>query len=421
MPTPSAPSAVSAQRASLLALPSFRWLWCAHLISQFGDGLYTVALPWLVYQHTRSGMATTATLAVSAGSFLVVGPLAGVFVDRWDRRRTLVCSDLLRALTLALFPLLLLAGFNLGVVLAMAVLLPAFGRFFVPAQRASIPGLVPAESLVSANAQMQSAGSAAYIAGPAAAGVLIVSLGAAPLLLLDGLTFVASALLLSLVVFPPRCAAPVARSVRADLAEGFRITWRVPALRASCLLALFGTVFFAPVPALLPLWVGKGGSGAFGVLTSSFFAGALLGSLATARYGKRFSARNLIVCSVLAMGLAIVGFSRSQQEVFGVAALATLGVFLTSYNVGVVTLLQRLAPAEAMGRVFAVNETASWSFRAVTLLVCGALADAAGVHAVLLGLGGGMLVLGMAALSTQSLSLREPASLRQVTREAAAS
>jgi len=405
-------SFTSFRRSTLVAVPGFRWLWCAHLISQFGDGLYLIALPWLVYLHTGSGIATTATLAAGAFSFLVVGPIAGVFVDRWDRRATLVASDLLRALTLLVFSVVLLFGFNLAAILAVAVLLPAFGRFFVPAQRASVPGLVPAEKLISANAQMQSAGNAAFIAGPAVAGVLIVSLGGVPLLLLDGLTFVGSAMLLRLVAFPPRAAVHrSSSSVRRELGEGLRISWNVPALRGSCLLAMFGTVCFAPVPAVVPLWVGRGGASAFGALMSAFFIGALLSSLIVARAGSRLSIRFLIVYSVLAMGFSIVAFGRFHGLLLGAVALASLGAFMTTYNVGVMTLLQRLSPAGATGRVFAVNETFSWSLRPFAVLLAGVIADRAGVHPLLVALGLGMIALGAIAFGGRWLRDDAPVSL----------
>src|SRR5579884_4244237 len=86
----------------LLRVPAFRWLWCAHLISMFGDGMYNVSLPWLAWQHTHSGMAPALTLAAGSFSFLVVGPIAGVYADRWDRKRTLIGADLLRAATLVI-------------------------------------------------------------------------------------------------------------------------------------------------------------------------------------------------------------------------------------------------------------------------------------------------------------------------------
>jgi MFS family permease len=410
------PAPVARRRAGLLRFPGYRWLLCAHLVSQLGDGLYAVALPWMVWQHTHSGIATTGTLAASAFSFLIVGPIAGVYVDRWKRRRTLVGADLARAAVLVVLPVVLAARFNLLAVLAIAVLLPALGRFFVPAQRAAVPSLVPEDDLVSANGLMLGVGNAAYIGGPALGGLLIVAIGAVPLLLLDGLSFAISAAFIALIRFPARPPQTARRDFRDELAEGFRVTWRLPALRASALLAVFATVCFAPVPALLPLWTSAKGStdaGTFGLLTSSFFVGSLVGGLLVARWGSRVTRRAMIVGGVLAMGMAIVAFGRSYESTAAAVNLALLGSFLSVYNVGVMTLLQETAPPASLGRVFAVNETFSWLLRPVAALSAGVAADTVGVHDTVSALGIGMLFLGVAALFAKSFRAPQTADKKQ--------
>src|SRR4051794_41972189 len=95
------PASSSGGRLSLLLHNAqLRRLWTAHLVSMFGDGLYSVALPWMVYQHTHSGTATAATLAATAVPYFAVGMVAGVYVDRWNRRATMIGADLARAAAL---------------------------------------------------------------------------------------------------------------------------------------------------------------------------------------------------------------------------------------------------------------------------------------------------------------------------------
>lgn len=404
-------SAEPRRRALLLANANFRWLWLAHLISMFGDGLYTVALPWLVFKHTGSGVATAITLAAGAVPYILISPIAGVCVDRWHRRATLIGADLLRALTLLTIPLTLLAGFNLPVAIALAILLPAIGRFFVPAQRASTPQLVEADELVGANALMEGAGQAAYIAGPAVGGVLIALSGAVSLLFIDGATFVASALLISLIAFPASAGRAAARpGFRASLAEGMRTTWHTPALRTLSLLAAFVVCFFAAVPALLPLWVGGGRPGTYGLLLASLFVGSLLASLWLARWGRTLPRGALVVAGVFGMAAGAVAFAASYSTVAAALALATLGAGVSAYNVGVLTLLQRLSPDEVLGRVLAFNDTFAWSLRPFAVVAAGALADALGVHGTLAIVGIGLLTCGVAALAARPL--RESARTR---------
>ncbi|MHB8574696.1 MAG: MFS transporter [Dehalococcoidia bacterium] len=388
----------------LLRLPAFRWLWCAHLVSMFGDGLYNVALPWLAWEHTHSGIATAVTLATSSFSFLVVGPIAGVCVDRWNRRRTLIGADLSRAATLALLPTVLLWHYSFGVLLLLALAVPAFSRFFTPAQRSTVPSLVRGDQLVAANATMQGAGNAAFIAGPAAAGLLLAISGGVSILFLDGLTFLASAAFLSLVRFPART--EPARSVRVELADGFRITWRIPGLRASALLAIGATICLAPVLSLVPLWLGRSdanGSRTFGLLNSVLFVGSLAGSVLIGRFGRRVPRGAVIAASVAGMGLGIASFGNTHHVMEAALALAVLGACISTYNVGVMTLLQQLSPPGTMGRVFAVNETFSWSLRSVSILVAGAVATWVGVHPTLFVLGMAMLIVGLVAAVVPAL------------------
>jgi len=384
------------REGSLLANANFRWLWLAHLISMFGDGLYNVALPWLVYRHTGSGAATALTLAAGGLPYVLVSPIAGVYVDRWDRRRTLVGADLLRAAVLLVLPLFLLRGFNLPVVLAMAVLLPSVGRFFVPAQRAARPGLVPADSLIAANALMEGAGNAAFIAGPALGGLLMLAIGAAPLLIVDGATFVASALCISLITFPQAAARKHAQSrLKADLVEGLRMTWEIAQLRMLGILAAFVVGAFAIVPALVPLWVGKdraGGAGLVGTLMAAFFIGALSASLLVARIGRRWPRERLIVWGIFGMAVATAGFAVTGDALLGSVALAAVGAGLTVYNVGILSSLQRFSPTGAMGRVLAINDMWAWSLRSLVVLAAGIAADRFGVRPTLLVGGAALLV-----------------------------
>jgi MFS family permease len=390
----------------LVSNARLRRLWVAHLISMFGDGLYSVALPYMVYQQTRSPLATAATLGITALPYFVVGMLAGVFVDRWSRRAVLIGADLARAAALVLFPLLLLRGFDLGLVIAMALLLPAASRFFTPAQRASVPGLVDQDDLLSVNALMEGAGSAAYIAGPAAAGVLLAVWGSIPALFIDGGTFVISALLLSSLPLG-RGGSGVRRHVIAELREGLHVVWRTPTLRSLVIVAVLVMPLFGAVPALLPIWTQHSlgdNAGAYGLLTSSFFIGALIGSVLIVRWGGRFASGTVFVLSAVGMGVAVLGLGWSHQFVTAALALGELGCFGTSYNVAALSLLQSFSPRETLGRVLAFHEATVWSLRPIGVFAMGALAAVAGVYTTLVALG--ITIAAMGAVATFARSLR---------------
>ena len=389
----------------VIANPRLRRLWVAHLISMFGDGLYSVALPYMVYEHTRSPLATAGILGITALPYFVVGMLAGVFVDRWSRRLVLIGADLTRAAALVIFPLLLLRGFNLGLVIAMSLLLPAASRFFTPAQRASVPALVDRDDLLSVNALMEGAGSAAYIAGPAVAGVLLAVWGSIPALFVDGGTFVVSALLLASLPLG-RGGSGVRRHVVAELREGLHVVWRTPTLRSLVILAVMVMPLFGAVPALLPIWTQRSlgnNAEAYGLLTSSFFVGALLGSALIVRLGNRIASGTVFVLSAIGMGAAVLGLGWSRQLPTAAVALSVLGCFGTAYNVAALSLLQSFSPRETLGRVLAFHEATVWSLRPIGVFAIGALAEVAGVYTTLVALGIAIAAMGAAATSARSL------------------
>ena len=392
-------------RSLLRANHGFRNLWCANLVSVFGDGLYFVALPWIVYQHTHSGLATALTFVAGTIPYLLVGPFAGVYVDRWDRRLTLVSADLLRAATLMIGWAILLADYNTATVIAVAFLLPAFSRFFVPAQRATTPLLVDGEELVTANALMEGAGNAGWIAGPALGGLLIIAIGGLPLLLLDELTFLASAAFLSRLSFPATERLP-ARSVGSEMLEGLRLVWRSPSLRVLCLLAPLANGGFGAVIVSLPIWTARSahaGATAFGVLSAAVFVGAFAGSLVLVRKGKQLSRVKLVIGGLAGMGLGTVGYGLAHNVLLGALLLMVVGAALSAYNIGILTMLQiNSAPAQR-GRVFSLNEICAYSLRPIVSLAIGALADAWSINGIVALMGFALVIVALLMVGNRAL------------------
>jgi MFS family permease len=393
--------------ALLTANDRMRRLWSAHLVSVLGDGLYVVALPWMVYEHTHSGAATTATVAIGAVPYLPVGLISGVYVDRNSRRLILIAADLTRAVALVAITLVLVVhGFALWLAILLSAMLPIAGRFFAPAQRASVPALVQPMELMGANALMEAAGNTASIGGPALAGVLIALWGPLPLLFVDAASFVASALLLT--GLPElRPAARQRRSVLAEMREGAVTLWRLRTLRVLLIIATLVIPCFAIVPALLPVWTQRSLGNdphAYGVLTSLFFVGALAGSIGIVRWGNRVASGTVFVASTLCIGLVITGLGLSSRLVPGGLALFVLGGTVSCLNVSGTSLLQRFAPRQALGRVLSAFEAFSWSLRPEAVLGAGVIADRVGVYSTLIGVG--IIVAAAGAIAGCSGALR---------------
>ena len=191
---------------AILRNRDFGLLWLAGLVSYAGDFALIVALPLHIYSVTGSTLATAAAFAASFLPGVLFGSIAGVFVDRWDRKRTMVVTHLLRAIVL--LPLLV-APDNLGLLYAVAAAQGTMGLFFAPAEGALLPTLVGKDRLVAANAMNALNDNFGRLIGPALGALLYATSGIAGVALVDAATYVVGALLIGLI-------AADARPVRAD-------------------------------------------------------------------------------------------------------------------------------------------------------------------------------------------------------------
>ena len=187
---------------AVLRQRNFSLLWFGSVLSIIGDYFLFVALPFFVYEQTGSTLATGTMFAAQTLPRLLFGSVAGVFVDRWDRKKTMVFSDLLRALIL--LPLLLVViGGPIALVYAVAFVEAAVSMFFLPAKSAIIPSLVAERDLTAANSLYSLTEDIPSLVGALLGGALLGLIGLSGLVLLDIATYLASALLISLVVAPP--------------------------------------------------------------------------------------------------------------------------------------------------------------------------------------------------------------------------
>jgi len=170
----------------------------AGVISMTGDWILTIGLTYRVFAVTGSTVASALTMASAFAPQLLLGAVAGVFADRWDRRRTMITADLL--LAAGLLPLLLVHDASqVWIVFAVLFWEGCVEQFFSPAQQAMVPRLVPEDELVAANALSGQVSNVSRLAGSALGGVLAAAGGIVAVTLADAASFLASAVLLVLV------------------------------------------------------------------------------------------------------------------------------------------------------------------------------------------------------------------------------
>ena len=191
----------------------------AGVVSMTGDWMLTVGLAFHVYVLTGSTLASAGMLLAAFAPQILLGSLAGVFVDRWDRKRTMIVTNVL--LAVGLVPLLFVhSADHVWIVYVVMVWEGAVEQFFGPAEQALLPSLVPDDRLLTANALVGQSRDVARLVGSALGGVAVAAGGLTALALLDAASFVLAALLVGLVRAPGRVARPVERRRRPRPSRG---------------------------------------------------------------------------------------------------------------------------------------------------------------------------------------------------------
>lgn len=398
----------------------------AALVSQAGDWILLTGLLYHVYVLTGSTVASGLTMLSSFLPQMLLGPVAGVFADRWDRKLTMIVADLL--LAAGLLPLLAVGGRDqIWIVFAVLVWEGAVAQFFSPAQLAMIPRLVPDEHLVAANALSGQVGDLSRLAGSALGGVIVATGGIAGVALADAASFLASAGLLTLMctsgAVPPGQELP-GRSGRLaaigrDLGDGLRLAAHDGLLRALMIFALVtgvGEGIVATLAAPFVRHVLEGSSQAFGLLLSAQAIGGIAGGVLAISLGQRVRPARLFSYGAVALGLVDLatflyplGYVAVWPAVVG-SALAGLPVALTV--AGMMTLFQQGTADSYRGRVFGAYGATQGFAILVGTLAGGLLARPLGIIAVISVQGAAYLVAGavMTALLAISAQGSQPAS-----------
>lgn len=336
---------------------SFSLMWLGQLISTFGDALTQLAAGILVFRLTGSVLSVGLMLAVTSLPSLLLGLVAGVYVDRYDRKKILVISCFLQAGLVALIPLLL--PYGVAWLYVLVALSSTVRQFFAPAHDSVLPEVADDEALEAANAMMSISSSASTVLGYAAAGLLASRFDLGLVFLLDALTFVVAGLcLLGITVqkHAPDEEAHV-RTVLGDVRTGMGFLFGSPMLRSVLFISLgFGLTIGAINTLALPFVLSelRGGSEfVFGLQEGVMSGGYVLGSLVMASFAARLKERGWIVLSLIGMGGASLVYAFGNSVPLAIVLAAFIGVFNAPVLIAIKTVFQRKTPPKLRGRVIA--------------------------------------------------------------------
>jgi MFS family permease len=396
----------------------FALLWCAGLISMVGDRALFAALPYYVYQQTGSTLATAIMFTAYYLPPILLGSVAGVFVDRWNRGYIMVCANLMQASVLLLL-LLVHSRDVVWLVYVVSAVEFSVAAFFQPAESALLPNLVETRDLVRANALASMSANLARVAGPALGGVLMALHGLPSVVLVDSASFVLAAALISMISVPhvpakmERRDTTIAASAWVRLwrewGEGLRVVRREGLVArlfiVACITSLGGAMFD---PLLAP-WVSSvlHGSPAFlGWLLTATACGALGGSLLLARVGPDIPPARLNAGgNILAGLLLLVIYNLTQLPAVLVLSVAA-GIPLAGSGTGLQTLLQLAVPDHVRGRVYGSLNASVALIALAGLWLAGGLGERVGIVAMLSVASGITLAAGLLAGALLPTSLR---------------
>jgi MFS family permease len=392
--------------ATPLRYQPFRLLFAGQVVSDLGDWLDFLALIAIIVYRWDLGPAALAALSVAVAlPRVVLGPVAGVLADRMSRKSIMIICDLARAVVV--FGLVWAP--DLPTVLALVALKGVFSTFFSPARQATIPSTLPEDHLLAANSLSQTSSQMSKVLGPVIGGFLVAAAGPRAAFAIDAMTFVLSAVFLSLL---PAMAARSSSegeeeeegSFWSDFREGivYLVHRRTLTVAIGSMSAALFMMFIIDSMGVLALRAVGVDEALFGVAVGSIGLGTIAGAIAVAQWGNRVHPFGIMGAGqlVFGLGVGVLGLAVLAQVqttglswmlLYGIIGLAAAGV-MVPYGF----VVQRETPRELMGRVFATADGIETGFQLIAPPLGAVMVELWGVGPVLAGAGVALALVGIA-------------------------
>jgi MFS family permease len=377
----------------LLRQRNFALLWFGGLISLMGDSVLLVALPYFVFQKTGSTLASAVMVAAELLPRLLFGSIAGVFVDRWDRKKVMVITSIAQGIII--LPLLLVrSSDSMWIVYTVSFFQTALALFFGPAENALLPLLVNEKELLPANSLNALNNNLARLIGPPVGGALLALSGLIGVVIFDSITFLIAGLMIMVITYSPPAKISEETSEEYKPPHFWR-EWRegidivrhnrvIAVLFISVVLLNFGGVMIDPLGAPYMVKIVKAGPDVFGWLVTVQAVGGIIGGLLAGKVNQKTSTKNVYAWSEIILGIMI--FIR-----YNIPYLPVL--FVTTFVVGLPaalgaaaldTLFQQKVPNTHLGRIIgALNTTVGLTSLFGVLGISGILGELLGIIPVL--------------------------------------
>ncbi len=386
---------------------NYRLFFIGQGISLIGTWMQQVAMSWLVYSLTNSAWLLGVVAFSGLISNSLVTPFAGVLVDRLNRHRILVITQvlaMLQALTLA--AVVLTGSAAVWNLILLSIALGLINGFDMPTRQSFVLDMVPnREDLGNAIALNSSLFNGARLIGPSIAGVLVALVGEGLCFLINGISFIAViACLLAMRIAPTEARGGQENFLR-GLKEGASYAFGFPPVKYIIILLAFSALVAMPYPVLMPVFakeVLQGGADALGFLMAAAGVGALVGAIYLASRKNVFGLDRVIVVSSCSFGAGLVCFSFSRIMILSMLFMAVTGFGMVVQLAASNTILQTIADDDKRGRVMSFFVMSFMGLAPFGSLLFGGLADVIGAPYTLLI--GGMLILAAGVIFARKFS-----------------
>ncbi len=370
-----------------LKISGFKRLWLAQGVSILGDFLAIFAVINLItFRWHGTPLQVTNVMIAYIIPITIVGPLAGVFVDRWNVKRVMIASDLIRAVLI----LGLIFVTRLEHIYVIFMLVSTVSSFFGPAQSVALRTLVPIHGLLSANALMSQAFYTMRIIAPATAGLLVYWLGENSCFYLDTASFIFSAAMLSTIavmrIVSAKGAAGGEKSVRSllrDYTAGSRFILTHPAISfvmIAMMTAMFVLSCFSPLISVYVRDQLHAGTRAFGLISAMIGVGLIVGTQTVNAVAKGFSKKYVALCGLLGLSFATFVLALFKTSFLAGASMFGIGFAIAFIVVPTQTLMQQETPQDMLGRVSSSFMAVFSLSQLLGLVLSGSLADIIGLR-----------------------------------------
>jgi MFS family permease len=407
--------------SDVLKSRNFFFLWLGQIVSQVGDRLGQMALIAFVYSRAPgSAYEIAKILSFTIIPVFLIGPIAGAYVDRWDRRKTLFVCDFMRAALVLTIPVFLFYSKNLTWIYLIIFVVFSIGRFFVPAKLSIVPELVEQKDLLIANTLVNTTGMIAAVLGFGVSGVIVEWLGARSGFYLDSLSFLVSGALIFLIakkyssqrsnvkIDGREIVNVIRKSILAEVKDGIIYFIKNKEIRftAWVIFALWAALGSTYV--VIIVFVQKTLHSAtkdLGLLVMFLGVGLFMGSLVYGRFGQRLSHFKTIFSSLVLSGAMLVIFAVMvhQYSNFIIAAIFAflLGIAISPIMIATNTIVHNASSSSMLGKIFSSLEIVMHLGFLIFMFVSSILAEKFSPFIILVIVGSAIMFLGLINLAYQ--------------------